>query len=45
MHILPDSGPLWYLRNLALVGAVAVGIFVFAVHVFGRLEANFAEEL
>jgi ABC-2 type transport system permease protein len=45
MHILPDSGPLWYLRNLGLVGAVAVGIFVFAVHVFGRLEANFAEEL
>jgi len=45
VHILPDASPLWYLRNLALVGVVAAGIFVFAVHVFGRLEANFAEEL
>jgi ABC-2 type transport system permease protein len=45
IHVLPDGGPLWYLRNLGLVGLVAVGIFVVAVHVFGRLEANFAEEL
>jgi hypothetical protein len=43
--ILPDEGPLWYLRNLGVVGLVAAGIFVLAVHVFGRLEANFAETL
>ncbi len=43
--LLPDGSPLWYLRNLAIVGAVALGLFVFAVKVFGRLEANFAEEL
>lgn len=43
--VLPDGSTLWYLRNLAIVGAVAVGLFVFAVHVFGRLESNFAEEL
>ncbi len=43
--ILPDEGPLWYLRNLGVVGLIAAGIFVLAVHVFGRLEANFAEEL
>jgi ABC-2 type transport system permease protein len=45
IFVLPDGSPLWYLRNLAIVGLLAVGIFVFAVHVFGRLEANFAEEL
>ncbi len=45
IFVLPDGSPLWYLRNLAIVGVVAAGIFVFAVHVFGRLEANFAEEL
>jgi ABC-2 type transport system permease protein len=44
-YILPDEGPLWYLRNLGIIGLVAAGIFVLAVHVFGRLEANFAEEL
>jgi ABC-2 type transport system permease protein len=43
--ILPDESPLWYLRNLGIIGLVAAGLFVFAVHVFGRLEANFAEEL
>ena len=45
IFVLPDGSPLWYLRNLALVGLAAAGIFVIAVHVFGRLEANFAEEL
>ena len=44
-HILPDGSPLWYLRNLVIVGVVAAGIFVGAVKVFGRLESNFAEEL
>jgi ABC-2 type transport system permease protein len=45
IFVLPDGSPLWYLRNLAFVGFAAAGIFVIAVHVFGRLEANFAEEL
>jgi len=45
VYLLPDDGPLWYLRNLGIIGLVALGIFVFAVYVFGRLEANFAEEL
>jgi ABC-2 type transport system permease protein len=45
VFVLPDGGPLWYLRNLGIIGLLAAGIFVFAVHVFGRLEANFAEEL
>lgn len=44
-YVLPDEGPLWYLRNLGIIGLIAAGIFVFAVHTFGRLEANFAEEL
>lgn len=44
-QLLPGGSPLWYLRNLAIIGFLAAGIFVFAVHVFGRLEANFAEEL
>lgn len=43
--VLPDEGVLWYLRNLGIVGAIAALIFVLAVHVFGRLESNFAEEL
>jgi ABC-2 type transport system permease protein len=45
VYVLPDEGPLWYLRNLGVIGLIAAGIFVFAVHTFGRLEANFAEEL
>ncbi|HEY9555366.1 MAG TPA: ABC transporter permease [Acidimicrobiales bacterium] len=43
--VLPDGSPLWYLRNLAIVGVIAVGLFIAAVKTFGRLEANFAEEL
>lgn len=45
VHLLPDEGVLWYLRNLGIVGIVASALFVFAVHVFGRLESNFAETL
>lgn len=43
--VLPDGSSLWYLRNLAIVGAFACALFVLAVRVFGRLESNFAEEL
>lgn len=35
----------WYLVNLAIAGAVAVVACWFALWVFGRLEANFGEEL
>jgi ABC-2 type transport system permease protein len=45
VQVLPDGGPLWYLRNLAVVGAISVALLVFALKVFGRLESNFAEEL
>ena len=44
-QILPDESSLWYFRNLVVVGAVATVLFVLAVRLFDRLEANFAEEL
>jgi ABC-2 type transport system permease protein len=43
--MLPVDGQWWYLRNLGMVGAVAVVLFVLAMRIFGRLEGNFAEEL
>ncbi len=44
-QLLPAESSWWYLRNLGLIGVAATIIFITAVHVFGRLEANFAEEL
>ena len=43
--ILPDRSALWYFRNLAVVGAVALVLFGLALRLFGKLEGNFAEEL
>jgi ABC-2 type transport system permease protein len=43
--LLPDESPLWYFRNLAIVGFVAVILFGLALRLFGKLEGNFAEEL
>ncbi len=44
--ILPAGvDQLWYLRNLAILGAVALGLLWVAFVVFGRLEGDFAEEL
>jgi ABC-2 type transport system permease protein len=44
--ILPDhAGPWWYLWQLLLVVAFAIGLFVVAFKVFARMEGNFAEEL
>jgi ABC-2 type transport system permease protein len=43
--LLPDASPLWYFRNLVIVGAAATVLLALAVKLFGRLEANFAEEL
>ncbi|MEX2292744.1 MAG: ABC transporter permease [Acidimicrobiales bacterium] len=44
-QLLPAEGAWWYLRNLGLVGLAACALFIVAIHIFGRLEANFAEEL
>ncbi len=44
-QILPEESSLWFLRNLAIVGACSAVLFVLAVRLFDRLEANFAEEL
>jgi ABC-2 type transport system permease protein len=43
--LLPEEGQWWYLRNLGITGIGAVLLLVFALRVFDRLEANFAEEL
>jgi ABC-2 type transport system permease protein len=45
VSILPHESSLWYLRNLAIVGVGATILLGVAIHVFGRLESNFAEEL
>ncbi|NNN16672.1 MAG: ABC transporter permease [Acidimicrobiaceae bacterium] len=45
LHILPSSGPMWYLYHLAITGGVAILLFLGALYVFGRLEGNFVEEL
>lgn len=46
VHVLPDhAGPWWYLWQLGLVTAFALLLLALAIRVFGRLEANFAEEL
>jgi ABC-2 type transport system permease protein len=44
--ILPrDAGVGWYLAHLGVVAAGSVVLLFVAMHVFGRLEGNFAEEL
>jgi ABC-2 type transport system permease protein len=45
VQVLPDESVLWYLRNLAVVGIGALVLLGIAIHIFGRLESNFAEEL
>ncbi len=42
---LPAEGMEWFIRNLAIVGGGAVLLLVTAFWLFGRLEANFTEEL
>ena len=41
--LLPNDGPLWYLRNLGVVGVFAVALFLLALRWFDRAEGNFAE--
>lgn len=44
--ILPSGvGPEWYLAQLLVVIGASAVLFLVALHVFGRLEGNFAEEL
>jgi ABC-2 type transport system permease protein len=42
---LPVCGQWWYLRNLGILGLVALTAFILAMRLFNRLEGNFAEEL
>jgi ABC-2 type transport system permease protein len=45
-NILPQGvDQWWYLWHLGLVIAASAALFVLALHVFGRAEGNFAEEL
>jgi ABC-2 type transport system permease protein len=41
----PDADPLWYARNLALVGIAATLLLIVALKVFDRLEGGFAEDV
>jgi ABC-2 type transport system permease protein len=41
--LLPDASVWWYARNLAIVAAVAVGLFYLAMRIFDRVEGDFAE--
>lgn len=46
MPVLPTGvGPEWYLAHLGVVIVFSAALFLVALHVFGRLEGNFAEEL
>lgn len=45
LALLPSSGPVWYLRNLAVVFGLSLLLFAWALRIFDRAEANFAEDL
>jgi ABC-2 type transport system permease protein len=45
VRILPDESILWYGGQLLAVIGVALVLFVLALKFFGRIQANFAEEL
>ena len=45
VHVLSPNSPTWYLGELAIVIGVSTVLFALALHVFGRMEGNFAEEL
>lgn len=44
-QILPDESMWWYLRNVSVLIVVSTAVLLVAIHVFSRLEGNFAEEL
>lgn len=41
----PHAGYFWYARNLGIVIVVSIGLLFLALYIFGRLEANLAEEI
>lgn len=43
--VVHDFGYAWYLRNLAGVYVLGLGLLVLSMHLFRRLEGNFTEEL
>ena len=45
VQVIPDASIWWYLRNLAAVSVVSVGLLFLALWIFGRLEDNLAEEI
>ncbi|MDP2290554.1 MAG: ABC transporter permease [Actinomycetota bacterium] len=45
MQLLPDVTQWWYLRNLTLVGVLAVCLMLLGLFIFDRAEGNFAEVL
>lgn len=44
-QLLPDVSQWWYLRNIAILFAVATVAFLAALRMFDRAEGNFAEAL
>ena len=42
---VPDVSQWWYLRNLGIVCAVAIGLMFVAFWIFGKLEDNLAENI
>ncbi len=42
-HLLPDLSSMWYLRNIAIVFAVAILLLITSIKAFDKAEANFAE--
>jgi len=44
-QLLPDVTQWWYLRNLTLVGVLAVSLMLLGLFIFDRAEGNFAEVL
>lgn len=44
-QLLPDVSQWWYLRNIGILFAVAVVLFLAALRMFDRAEGNFAEAL
>jgi ABC-2 type transport system permease protein len=43
LQLLPNGSVWWYLRNLSIVLAISVALFLLAIKIFDRAEGNFAE--
>ncbi|WP_370651638.1 ABC transporter permease [Frankia sp. Cj3] len=43
--ILADPGYLFYLEHLAIAGVISLGLLWLGIHVFRRMQADFAEDL